>query len=208
MQALAKAGDSGRGATLFVTLEPCCHFGKTPPCVEAIIAAGLKKVVIGTADPFPQVAGKGIERLRAAKIEVEVGLAGAEVRRLTAPFHTLVEAGRPYVHAKWAMTLDGRDHLHHWQLEMDFERGLATVVHALRGRMDAIVIGIGTALADDPLLTARPPGPRVATRIVFDTHARLPLESQLVRTAGDAPLLVVTTSGAPRKCRAIAKQRC
>jgi diaminohydroxyphosphoribosylaminopyrimidine deaminase/5-amino-6-(5-phosphoribosylamino)uracil reductase len=199
VQAIAHAGDGARGATLFVTLEPCCHFGKTPPCVDAIVAAGLKKVVIGIEDPFPQVAGQGIERLRAARVDVDVGLSAPAVGRLTAPFCRLVEAGRPYVHAKWAMTLDGRIASTTGESKWISNAASRTVVHVLRGRMDAIVIGIETALADDPLLTARPPGPRVATRIIFDSSARLPVDSQLVRTARDAPLLVVAANGAPRE---------
>ena len=199
VNALARAGERARGATLYVTLEPCCHFGKTPPCVEAVIAAGIKKVVIAMPDPFPQVAGKGIERLRAANVDVEVGLVEPEARRLTAPFRKLVESGRPWVHAKWAMTLDGRIAAHTGESKWISNAASRDVVHQLRGRMDAIVIGIGTALADDPLLTARPAGARVATRIVFDTQARLPADSQLVRTAGEAPLLIVAGRRAPRE---------
>jgi diaminohydroxyphosphoribosylaminopyrimidine deaminase/5-amino-6-(5-phosphoribosylamino)uracil reductase len=196
--ALAQAGDRARGATLYVTLEPCCHFGKTPPCTGAIIAAGIKKVIVGMQDPFPQVAGRGIERLRTAKIDVEVRLLEPEVRRLTAPFRKLVETGRPYVHAKWAMTLDGRIASHRGASKWISNAASRAVAHKLRGRMDAIVIGIGTALADDPLLTARPGGPRVATRIVFDSRARLPVDSQLVRTVNQAPLMIVTGPQAPR----------
>jgi diaminohydroxyphosphoribosylaminopyrimidine deaminase/5-amino-6-(5-phosphoribosylamino)uracil reductase len=199
VNALAQAGGRARGAALYVTLEPCCHFGKTPPCVEAVFAAGIKKVVVAMQDPFSQVAGKGIERLRAAKIDVEVGLLEPEVRRLTAPFRKLVETGRPWVHAKWAMTLDGRIAAHTGQSKWISNAASRAVVHELRGRMDAIVVGIGTVLADDPLLTARPAGPRVATRIVFDSQARLPLDSQLVRTAGEAPVLVFTGPRAPRE---------
>jgi diaminohydroxyphosphoribosylaminopyrimidine deaminase/5-amino-6-(5-phosphoribosylamino)uracil reductase len=197
--ALARAGEGARGATLYVTLEPCCHHGKTPPCVEAVIAAGIKKVVVGVQDPFPQVAGKGLQRLRAANIEVEVGLLEPAVRRLTDPFRKLVESGRPWVHAKWAMTLDGRIAAHTGESKWISTAASRAVVHQLRGRMDAIVVGIETVLADDPLLTARPPGPRVGTRVVFDSRARLPLDSQLVRTAGEAPVLVITGPQAPRE---------
>ncbi len=106
--ALAEAGEFARGATLYVTLEPCAHFGKTPPCADAVVKAGLKKVVIAMQDPFPRVNGRGLEILRGAGIAVEVGLLETEARRLTAPFRKLTETGLPYVHAKWAMTLDGR----------------------------------------------------------------------------------------------------
>jgi len=190
VNALARAGDQARGAILFVTLEPCCHFGKTPPCVDAIIAAGLRKVVVGMQDPFEKVAGRGIERLRNANIEVEVGLLEAEVQRLTAPFCKLLERKLPYVHAKWAMTLDGRIASRTGASKWISNSASRARVHQLRGRMDAILVGVGTVIADDPSLTARPPGPRTATRVVFDSRARLSVDSQLVRTIGQAPLLV------------------
>lgn len=192
VNAMARAGLMARGATLFVTLEPCCHFGKTPPCVDAVIAAGLRKVVIGMQDPFAEVAGRGIQRLREANIEVDVGLLGAQVRRLAAPFCKLVERKLPYVHAKWAMTLDGRIASRTGTSQWISNAASRARVHQLRGRMDAILVGVGTAIADDPLLTARPPGPRIATRVVFDSRARLSVESQLVKTIDQAPLLVVT----------------
>jgi diaminohydroxyphosphoribosylaminopyrimidine deaminase/5-amino-6-(5-phosphoribosylamino)uracil reductase len=195
--AIERAGPGARGATLFVTLEPCCHFGKTPPCVDAIIAAGLRRVVAGMTDPFPEVAGRGIEGLLTAGLDVEVGLLEGEVRRLTQPFSKLVTAGRPWVHAKWAMTLDGRTASHTGASKWISNESSRAIVHKLRGRMDAILTGIGTVLADDPLLTARPPGPRVATRVVFDSRARIPFDSQLVRTASAAPLLVVCGPDAP-----------
>jgi diaminohydroxyphosphoribosylaminopyrimidine deaminase/5-amino-6-(5-phosphoribosylamino)uracil reductase len=162
-----------------------------------VIAAGVRRVVVGMQDPFPQVAGQGIARLRAASIEVEVGFLEREVRQLAAPFCKLVETGLPYVHAKWAMSLDGRIASHTGNSKWISNEASRAVAHRLRGRMDAIAVGLGTAVADDPLLTARPTGPRVATRIVFDSHARLPLGSQLLRTAGTAPLLVVVGPHAP-----------
>ncbi len=205
--AIAQAGARARGATLFVTLEPCCHFGKTPPCVAAVVAAGLRSVVIGIQDPNPQVAGKGISQLRAASISVEIGLLASEARRVAAPFCKLVDTGLPYVHAKWAMTLDGRIASHGGASKWISNVTSRQMVHRLRGRMDAILIGSGTALADDPLLTARPPGPRVATRIVFDSRGRLPLSSQLVLTAGETPLLVIAGSQAPRENLALLRDR-
>jgi diaminohydroxyphosphoribosylaminopyrimidine deaminase/5-amino-6-(5-phosphoribosylamino)uracil reductase len=188
--ALARAGAAARGATLAVTLEPCCHHGKTPPCTAAIITAGIARVVIAAGDPFPAVAGGGIATLAAAGIQVEVGLLEAEARRLTAPFRTLVTAGRPWVIAKWATSLDGR-----LAAPVGGDRWISSpeslaLVHELRGRVDGVLVGVGTALADDPLLTARPEGRRRATRIVLDGHARLPVESKLVRSARDWPLLV------------------
>jgi len=194
--ALGRAGEAARGGSLYVTLEPCCHLGKTPPCTEAIIAAGIGRVVVAAGDPFPAVAGRGIAALRAAGLAVDVGLLEAEAVRLTAPFRTLVERGRPWVIAKWATSLDGR-----LAPEPGGDRWISSpesraLVHRLRGRVDGVLVGIGTALADDPLLTARPEGPRRATRVVLDGSARLPLESRLVRTARDWPVLLATGPGA------------
>src|SRR6185369_4873713 len=171
----------------------------TPPCTEAVIAAGVRRVFVGLSDPFPAIAGRGIEQLRAAGIDVEVGLLADEVRRLNAPFFKLVRTGLPWVHAKWAMTLDGKIASRTGKSQWISNAASRAVVHQLRGRMDAIVVGIGTALADNPLLTARPAGPRIATRVVFDSQARLPLDSQLVFTAAAAPLLVVAGPDAPRE---------
>jgi diaminohydroxyphosphoribosylaminopyrimidine deaminase/5-amino-6-(5-phosphoribosylamino)uracil reductase len=190
VDALAAAGQGARGATLVVTLEPCCHQGQTPPCTDAVLASGIAKVVVGIEDPSPHAHGSGLAILREAGLEVEVGVGAESVRRLNAPFLHLVTTSRPWVHAKWAMTLDGRIATsagHSQWISCEESRGL---VHELRGRVDAVVVGIGTALADDPLLSARPPGPRTATRVVLDSHARLGLDSQLVRTAGEVPVMV------------------
>jgi diaminohydroxyphosphoribosylaminopyrimidine deaminase / 5-amino-6-(5-phosphoribosylamino)uracil reductase len=193
--ALAAAGAAARGGTLYVTLEPCCHHGKTPPCTEAILAAGIARVVVAADDPFPEVAGKGLDALRRAGIAVETGLREAEATRLTAAFRKLVTTGKPWVIAKWAMSLDGRLAAAPGQDRWISSPESRAQVHDLRSRIDAIAVGIGTALADDPLLTARPPsqsasGPRQPLRIVLDGRGRLPLSSSLVRTARDAPVLV------------------
>ena len=195
--AIAAAGKACRGATLYVTLEPCTHHGKTPPCVDAVRAAGFARVVVAMADPDPRNQGRGIEQLRAAGIEVEVGLLEAEARRLNAPFVKLTTRGLPFLTAKWAMSLDGKIATRTGDSQWISSPPSRQLVHDLRGQADAILIGIGTALADDPSLTARPPGPRVATRIVADSRARLPLDSRLVATAADAPVLVATTEAAP-----------
>jgi diaminohydroxyphosphoribosylaminopyrimidine deaminase/5-amino-6-(5-phosphoribosylamino)uracil reductase len=201
VEPLAAAGEAARGATLYVSLEPCCHFGKTPPCTEAIIRAGIARVVAAVRDPFPQVNGGGFRVLRAAGIEVVDSVCAAEASRLNAPFLTLVTAGRPYVHAKWAMTLDGKIATRTGHSQWISNEASRRLVHRLRGLMDGILVGIGTALSDDPQLTARPPGPRVATRIVLDSQARLPLGSQLVRTARTVPTLVVASSQAGEPSR-------
>jgi diaminohydroxyphosphoribosylaminopyrimidine deaminase/5-amino-6-(5-phosphoribosylamino)uracil reductase len=192
VNALAAAGEAARGASLFVTLEPCCHHGKTPPCTDAVLRAGVRRVVAAMTDPFPQVAGQGSAVLRAAGVEVEVGLGEAQARRLNGPYLKLLATGRPYVHAKWAMTLDGKIATRTGDSKWISNEASRRRVHELRGRMDAIVVGINTALADDPLLTARPPGPRTAVRIVLDTSGRLPANSQLAQTARQVPLLLAT----------------
>lgn len=195
--ALNEAGERARGATLYCTLEPCSHFGKTPPCADAIIAAGIAQVVVGTTDPAPHVNGRGIQKLREAGITVQVGLCERECQRLIAPFRKLMLDGLPWVHAKWAMSLDGRIATSSGDSKWITNEQARAKAHELRGRCDAILVGSGTVLVDDPLLTARPIGPRVAVRVILDSLARIPLESQLVRTARDIPTLVVVSKAAP-----------
>ena len=192
INALRQAKEQARDATLYVTLEPCCHHGKTPPCTDAIIGAGVRRVVAAMVDPFAAVQGKGVAQLRAAGVTVETGVGQDEAKRLNASYLTLVQTGRPYVHAKWAMTLDGKIATRTGDSKWISGEESRRRVHGLRGRMDAIIAGVGTVLADDPLLTARPPGPRTATRIILDRRGRTPLDSQLVRTAREVPTLVAT----------------
>ncbi|MCH2222645.1 MAG: bifunctional diaminohydroxyphosphoribosylaminopyrimidine deaminase/5-amino-6-(5-phosphoribosylamino)uracil reductase RibD, partial [Dechloromonas sp.] len=189
--AIAAAGKNARQATAFVSLEPCCFTGQTPPCTGALIDAGVAKVVIGCCDPNPKVAGGGVAQLRAAGIEVIVGLLEEEARQLIAPFSKLVTRKRPWVIAKWAMTLDGKLATRAGASQWISGEASRTVVHQLRGRVDAILAGRGTAILDDPLLTARPPGPRIATRVVLDTQASLSCESRLMQTIDQAPVVVV-----------------
>jgi diaminohydroxyphosphoribosylaminopyrimidine deaminase/5-amino-6-(5-phosphoribosylamino)uracil reductase len=203
VKVLAAAGEAARGATLYVTLEPCCHFGKTPPCTEAVIRAGIARVVAAMSDPFPQVAGQGMELLRRAGIAVEVGLCEAEARRLNAPYLKLLATGRPYVHAKWAMTLDGKIATRSGDSKWISNEASRRRAHELRGRMDALVVGIGTVLADDPLLTARPPGPRTPARVVLDQRGRTPPTSHLARTARETPTWIVTRGGAADQLAAL-----
>ena len=184
------------GATAFVTLEPCSHVGKTPACTDALIAAGIKRVVVATQDPFVKVAGQGIALLRAAGIEVQIGLMDEEAKVLNAPYFKRIATGMPWIIAKWAMSLDGKIATKTGESKWISGSRSRDAVHELRGRMDAIVVGIGTALADDPLLTARPPGPRVARRVVFDSQCRLSMNSRLVRTAKSIPTIVVCTNDA------------
>ncbi len=207
--ALSAAGAAARGGTLAVTLEPCCHHGKTPPCTAAIIAAGIARVIIATSDPFPAVNGGGIDALRRAGIEVRTGVCEQAARRLTAPFRTVVEQKRPWLIAKWAMSLDGHVATASGESRWISSESSRAIVHELRGRMDGILCGIGTVLADDPLLTARPAGPRQALRIVLDSAARLPIESRLVHTAREVPVLVATGPAAPTdRLRALASAGC
>lgn len=198
INALAAAGEAARGATLYCTLEPCCHHGKTPPCTDAVIRAGIKKVFAAMLDPFPEVAGKGLACLQQAGITVKTGLCESLARRLNAPYLKLVTTARPFVHAKWAMTLDGKIATARGASKWISGAAARQWVHDLRGKVDAILVGRGTAVADDPLLTARPAGPRIALRIVLDSLASLPLGSRLVRSVSDAPVLVVTSPGADR----------
>lgn len=190
--ALAAAGQKARGGTLFVTLEPCCHHGKTPPCTDAIVAAGIRRVVAAMTDPFPKVAGSGVERLRTAGIAVEVGIGEDEAKSLNAPYLKRLTTGRPWVHLKWAMSLDGKLATRTGDSKWISSEASRRVVHEMRGRMDAILVGGGTVRADDPLLTARPAGPRVATRVVWTKSGHLPADCRLTRTAKEHPVLVVT----------------
>lgn len=196
VEALSVAGPRARAATLYVTLEPCCHYGKTPPCTDAILAAGISRVVVAQADPFPAVAGGGIERLRQAGVTIEIGLCDTEAQSLNAPYLKLVEEGRPWIIAKWAMTLDGKIATRTGDSRWISNEASRAIVHRLRGRMDAIVVGRGTVELDNPLLTARPPGVRTATRIVLDHRATLASDSQLARTAREMPVMVVAESAA------------
>lgn len=209
VEALRLAGSRARGATLYVTLEPCCHQGKTPPCTRAVLAAGIARVVAAMTDPFPQVAGGGLAELRAAGVAVQAGILKNEARQLNAPYLKLLSAGRPWVVAKWAMTLDGKIATRTGDSRWISSPASRELVHQLRGHMDAIVVGRRTAAADDPQLTARPPGPRTAVRIVVDTRAALSLASQLVRTAGEVPVLVaVGPEAASAPCAALQAAGC
>jgi diaminohydroxyphosphoribosylaminopyrimidine deaminase/5-amino-6-(5-phosphoribosylamino)uracil reductase len=208
VNALAPAGDAARGATLYVTLEPCCHHGKTPPCIDAVLRAGVRRVVAAMLDPFPAVAGQGAARLRAAGVVVETGLCEAEARRLNAPYLHLLATGQPWVHAKWAMTLDGKIATRSGDSRWISSEESRQRVHLLRGRMDAILAGIGTVLADDPQLTARPRGPRTAARVILDSHGRTPMSSRLVTTAREVPAVIVTASASSDRRRALLTAGC
>ena len=203
--ALAAAGDLARGATLYVTLEPCAHHGKTPPCTDAILRAGVARVVAAVRDPSPPARG-GLERLAAAGVRVAAGVEEEAARELNAPFFHALGSDRPWVTLKLAVSLDGAiaDHTRRpgWLTSPASRR----LVHRMRANADAVAVGIGTALADDPHLTVRGVAPpRVPPRrVVFDRRARLPLDSRLVRTAGETPTTVVTAEPDGRAARALA----
>src|SRR5262245_23696665 len=171
--ALAAAGDRARGGTLVVTLEPCCHWGKTPPCTDAVLKAGVRRVVAAMADPFPKVAGGGLQILCGAGLEVHVGLCAPEAKRLNAAYLKLLRTGRPWVRLKWAMTLDGKIATRAGDSKWISGDESRRKVHELRGLVDAIIVGRGTVTADDPRLTARPPGPRVPARVVVSASGEL-----------------------------------
>lgn len=198
VEALRRAGAHARGATLYVTLEPCAHHGRTPPCADAIIAAGIARVVSSMDDPNPLVAGQGHARLRAAGIAVEVGLAAAEARYAHAGHIRRIADGRPHVQLKLAVSSDGKIGLAGRRPVAITGEASGRRVHLMRAQADAIVIGIGTALADDPELTCRLPGMRARSpvRVVLDTHLRLPLASRLVATVQQTPLWVITSETA------------
>ncbi|MBP3957275.1 bifunctional diaminohydroxyphosphoribosylaminopyrimidine deaminase/5-amino-6-(5-phosphoribosylamino)uracil reductase RibD [Gemmata sp. G18] len=199
--ALAAAGDRARGGTLVVTLEPCCHHGKTPPCTDAVLKAGIARVVVAMADPFPKVAGGGISILREAGKDVHVGLCEPDALALNAPYLKLIRTGRPWVHAKWAMTLDGKIATRTGDSKWISGEESRRRVHELRGRLDAIIVGRGTVVADDPLLTARPAGARVATRVVISASGDLPERCHLRTTAREAPVIVYTLDANAPKFR-------
>lgn len=191
VQALRACPQPPRGATVYVTLEPCCHWGKTPPCTDALIEAGVDRVVVAVRDPNPLVAGRGLRRLRHAGLRVDLGLLEAQGRALIAPFQKWMCQRRPWVIAKWAQSLDGCLARPAREERWISDRAARRHAHTVRGRVDAILVGVGTVLADDPLLTCRLIRPkRVAVRVVLDTTLRTPLDCRLVRSARRVPMLI------------------
>ena len=198
VNAIAAATETVAGGTAYVSLEPCSHTGKTGPCVEALIEAGVARVVIAVTDPNPEVSGSGIARLEAANIEVTTGVLEDEAREILAPYLKAVERQKPWVVAKWAMTVDGKIATASGDSEWISNPRSRDLVHRLRARVDAIMVGSGTAKADNPSLTVRLPGselvldfePRVPLRIVFDSLATTAVVSKLVQTAKEIPTLI------------------
>jgi diaminohydroxyphosphoribosylaminopyrimidine deaminase/5-amino-6-(5-phosphoribosylamino)uracil reductase len=207
-EALMRAGTAAAGATAYVTLEPCSHHGQTPPCADALIAAKVARVVAAAEDPDPRVSGRGLAALRAAGIAVETGVLAEEATELNAGFFMRVTVGRPLVTLKAATTLDGRIATHRGESRWITGEAARHRAHGLRAQHDAIVVGVGTALADDPQLTCRLPGltARSPVRIVVDPRLRLPLTAQVVQTAAKTPTWVVTYTDADRTRRNILKE--
>jgi len=207
--ALGQAGPAARGATCYVTLEPCAHHGRTPPCADALVAAGVARVVAAGPDPNPRVDGRGLARLRAAGIDVVVGVGEAEARALNRAFFTFVTAGRPHVTLKSAMTLDGR--IAAWDGTSRWITGEAARAegHRLRFLADAVLVGIGTVLRDDPALTVRLPGapPKEPYRVVADSRLRMPPDAQVLRAGDPSRTIVAGTAPAPRRRAATLRER-
>jgi diaminohydroxyphosphoribosylaminopyrimidine deaminase/5-amino-6-(5-phosphoribosylamino)uracil reductase len=201
--ALAQAGDAARGATVYVTLEPCSHFGKSPPCADALIKAGVAKVVSALEDPFPQVNGQGHARLRAAGIVVEVGEGAKEAAEVNAGFLTLVREGRPLFHLKMATSLDGRIATASGESKWITGEAARTDGQRLRATHDAILVGANTVNADDPELTCRLPGLAAYSpiRVVLDSKARTSPDSKLALTANRTPVWLLCTRQAPVDAR-------
>ena len=194
-QALEAAGDRARGADLYVTLEPCCHQGRTPPCTDAIIASGIARVHVAMTDPDRRVSGEGIERLRTAGITVETGLLEEDALALNAAYVQHRRTGRPFVLLKLAQTLDGRIATRNGQSQWITGETSRERVHLMRSRADAVLVGIDTVLADDPRLTVRQVVGRQTRRVVLDSKARTPVDARVLN--GDAPTTICVTDAAP-----------
>jgi diaminohydroxyphosphoribosylaminopyrimidine deaminase/5-amino-6-(5-phosphoribosylamino)uracil reductase len=195
--ALGMAGEQAKGATAYVTLEPCCHWGRSPPCTDALIEAGIARVVTAATDPDPRVNGQGLAKLKAAGIAVETGLLETEALETLIGFTSRITIGRPMVTLKLASTLDGRIATHAGQSQWITDTPARRAGHAMRGRHDAVMAGVGTVLADNPDLTCRIPGfrPTPIVRIIADSHLRTPLTSRLMTTAAEIPTWFLVREG-------------
>lgn len=207
-RAIRQAGDRVRGATVYVTLEPCCHHGRTPPCTELLIRSGVARVVVGTQDPNPLVSGKGIEKLRASGIKVDVGLLQRRVEKLIEPFGCHATTGRPLVVAKAGMTLDGRIGLRgHGRIPIT-SREAAEFTQSLRRELDALLIGVGTVLEDDPELTYRGPLPRGRglVRVILDSRLRTPDSARLFAASSCPAVIFCAPDAAPARRRRLERR--
>ena len=198
--AIRDAEGEAAGSSLYVNLEPCCHQGRTPPCVDRIIAAGIRRVVAACEDPNPTVCGKGFTALRGAGIAVEVGVLAEEAQRLNEAFFTFIRTGRPFVLLKAAASLDGKIATRTGDSRWITGESARQHVHHLRNEVDAVLVGIGTVLRDDPLLTTRlgTADQRDPTRVIVDNLARLPLRAKVINRASTAPTILAVSAMAPR----------
>lgn len=206
--ALSQCTESPQGATMYVTLEPCCHQGRQPPCTDAILESGITRVVVGSSDPNPQVAGRGLEILRRAGVEVITGVEQAACDALNYVFFHYIQTRRPYVVMKYAMTLDGKIATRTGASRWITGETARARVHQDRHRYSAIMAGIGTVLADDPMLNCRMEGGKQPVRILCDSHLRLPLESRIVQSAGDLPTIVAAGQPDPERIAALEDAGC
>lgn len=208
VHALRSCSGRAKGATVYATLEPCCFHGKTPACTDALIAAGVKRVVAATRDPNARVRGRGIAILKKSGIDVSLGVCEADARRLIAPYVKLVTKKHPWVILKWAQSIDGKIATRGGDSKWISDETARAHAHRTRGRVDAIVVGVGTVLSDNPALTCRVGKPRrVATRVVLDTNLRTPADAKLVRTARRTPTWIICGPRAPRSRAAVLEKR-
>ncbi|MGA2152287.1 MAG: bifunctional diaminohydroxyphosphoribosylaminopyrimidine deaminase/5-amino-6-(5-phosphoribosylamino)uracil reductase RibD, partial [Geobacteraceae bacterium] len=194
IHALARAGERARNADVYVTLEPCGHFGKTPPCADALIEAGVARVYAGMVDPNPRVKGQGLERLRLAGIIAVAGIMENACRVVNEPFIKHVTTGLPFVIMKSALTMDGKSATAGGDARWITNERSRRFVHKLRSRVDAIMVGVGTVIADDPLLTSRIPGGKDPLRVVVDSTLRIPLDARLLYLESAAGTVVATVN--------------
>ena len=207
-EALAACTEEPEGASIYVTLEPCCHYGKQPPCVNAILEAGIRRVIIGSSDPNPLVAGKGIRILKDHGIEVTENILKEECDKLNEAFFYYIQNKKPYVVMKYAMTMDGK--IAAYTGESKWVTGEAARIHVQEQRLKytGIMVGVGTVLADDPMLTCRLENSRNPVRIICDSHLRTPLTSKIVRTAKTIPTILASSSKDQQKIKNYEEMGC
>lgn len=206
IHALNQAGEEARGATLYLNLEPCTHYGKTPPCTPAVIEAGVRRVVIGMEDPNPLVRGKGLENLEKAGLEVDVGILEKECRRLNEAFCKYILEKEPFVILKVAATLDGKIATRDGNSKWISGKASRRFVHKLRDQVDGIVVGIGTVLKDDPMLTARIKGGRNPYRIILDSRLRIPEEAKVIEISPSKTIIATTELASKDKIERLEKK--
>ena len=209
IHAISEGGTNCKGATLYVSMEPCAHYGKTAPCIDAIINAGITKVVAAVIDPNPITSGRGIQKLKEAGIEVMVGVMEMQAKRLNDSFFKLMQKGLPYVIVKWAMSIDGKIATHTGDSKWITSDESRKYVHTIRGQMDGILVGINTVVRDDPLLTCRIEGGRNPKRIVVDSNALLPINSRLLSTINEGEIIVAVNKNAhPKRVEKLEQMKC